>query len=123
VFVREGSALPLEVRRAYSGFGDRDSEGLVTWAVWPGAAFEAEVRHPDHSGTSRIRVSAMGLLRLELEGVPKPHRLRVRLDAAPTEIRHEGRTLEPGRDWTWFATTGHLVITSRTARNGAYEIR
>jgi alpha-glucosidase (family GH31 glycosyl hydrolase) len=123
VFVREGSALPLDVRRAYSGFGDGDSEGLLTWAVWPGGEFSSEVRHTDGTGSSGIRVSRASALQVELEGVPKPHRLRIRLDAAATEVRYDGRVLEEGRDWIWSTASGHLIITSRTARNGLYKIQ
>ena len=122
VFVRDGAVLPLDVRRGYDGLGNRDSEGLLTWAVWPAGRTSGRVLHPDGTGETRLVAASGHVTRLELSGVPKPHRLRVRLDTRPRTVLRDGQELIPETDWRW-SDDGHLWVTCREARNGQYEVR
>ena len=121
-YVRDGAILPLNVSRAYSGFGDGSSSNLVTWAVWPHGTNAFTVRHPDGSGETTLRVEAGPGLRLTLTGVPKPHRLRLHQPAAPVTILRNGTPL-PADEWRHDAAAQRLWITQRHATNDRYEIR
>lgn len=121
VYVRDGSVLPLEVRRSYTGFGDASSSNLVTWAVWPRGTHHFEVRHPEGSGQTRLTVESGPTLRLSLSGVPKAHRLRIHRSSAPQEVRCDGELLSP-EAWRYDAARQHLWITRRQPGNNRYEI-
>lgn len=121
VYVRDGSVLPLEVRRSYTGFGDASSSNLVTWAVWPRGTNHFEVRHPEGCGQTRLTVESGPALRLSLSGVPKAHRLRIHHSSAPGEVRCDGEPLSP-EAWHYDAARQHLWITRRQPGNNRYEI-
>ncbi|MDQ1257329.1 MAG: hypothetical protein QG656_1933, partial [Candidatus Hydrogenedentes bacterium] len=50
-YVRDGAVIPLNVSRDYTGFGSRDSEGYVTWAIYPEGKNSFTLHNTDLSGT------------------------------------------------------------------------
>ena len=141
VFVRDGAILPLNVTRAYTGFGDAKSAGFLTWAIWPRGTNTFTVEHTDRSGRTTLRVErssvpegksapstsegahSTGELRLALSGVKKPHILRILMARKPAEVRLDERLLEEGRDWTHDATAQRLVIRTERYDGGRYLVK
>ncbi len=123
VYVRDGAILPLDVSRAYTGMGDADSKGFLTWAIWPRGTNTFTVRHPDRSGTTTVRVESGNDLHIALEGVKKPHLLRIRMPAKPTSVKLDGEALNEGPAWHYDEIGSRLWIRTRDYVHGRYEIR
>jgi alpha-glucosidase (family GH31 glycosyl hydrolase) len=123
VYVREGAVLPLNVSRAYTGFGDASSEGLITWCIYPHGNSEFTLHHPDRSGTTRVQVHETDELALSLTGVKKPHILRIYRETPPTGIQLDGKTLAQGKDWRYDSVDRRLWIRTLTYDEGQYVIR
>jgi alpha-glucosidase (family GH31 glycosyl hydrolase) len=123
VYVRDGAVIPLNVARPYTGFGDRSSEGFLTWTVYPHGRGEFTVQHPDRSGTTRLTVESGRGLAISLEGIHKPHILRILLPAKPTEVRLDGKLLAEGVDWRHDDVDQRLWVKTRVYEVGRYSIR
>ncbi len=121
VYVREGAVVPLNVSRAYTGFGDATSAGHTTWLVYPGESGEFTLHNTDGGGDTALRVDAKKALRMRLSGVAQPHVLRVRLDGAPTSVARDGAPLDGGA-WRYNADARVLWIREDDAVNGEYVI-
>jgi alpha-D-xyloside xylohydrolase len=122
VFVRDGAILPLEVERRYTGFGTEASKGLLTLSIYPRGTNSFTVHNPDRTGTTRIRVAEGRQLEVQIDGVPKPHILRVRLPKRPVNVTRDGTVLAGGTDWNYDATDHRLWITGRQASAARYSI-
>ena len=55
VYVREGAIIPMDIKRDYTGIGNKDSEGYLTLLIYPDGKNEFTVHHPDKSGSTKIR--------------------------------------------------------------------
>jgi alpha-glucosidase (family GH31 glycosyl hydrolase) len=126
VFVREGSILPLQVSRAYTGFGTRDSEGRLTWLILPHGTNEFTVVHPDQSGTTRLvctTTTPATSVQIRIDGVQKPHLLRVFRENPPISVTADGIELQRLTDWDHDATNRFVIIRGRNSGAKLYEIR
>ena len=122
VYVREGAIIPLEVSRPYTGLGDRDSEKLVTWNIYPVAGNKFTLHHEDGTETT-ARVEEKEGLTISLEGAPKGHILRVHRQAEPSEVKRDGKSIVKGTDWRFDPATQKLLIREAKPTNGSYLIR
>jgi alpha-glucosidase (family GH31 glycosyl hydrolase) len=122
VYVREGAIVPLEVSRAYSGLGDRDSTGLVTWNIYPADGSQFTLHHPGGTSTT-LSVRQQNGWTITLAGTPQPHLLRVYLPAEPQAVQLDGKPLVQGTDWRYDAPGHRLWIRTPQAIGGRYEIR
>lgn len=123
VFVRDGAIVPLNVTRPYTGLGDRDSQGFLTLLVYPHGRSEYTVHHPDGSGSTVVRVErGAETVEIVLEGVKKPHILRVLLEDAPGEIVLDGTPL-PRYTWRYDPDRTCLWVKTWEYGEGRYSIR
>jgi alpha-glucosidase (family GH31 glycosyl hydrolase) len=119
VYVREGAVVPLNVSRAYTGFGDASSASHTTWLVYPGDDGAFELHHPDGSGDTTLRMSKKRReLRLEISGDPQPHVLRVHTEKAPARVTRDGLEI----DWLHDSDARVLWIREDNAENGTYLV-
>lgn len=123
VFVRDGAILPMHVARNYTGFGDRQSEGLLTWAIWPGGTNEFTVHHPDGHGTTTLRAEDGANLTLTLSGESRPHLLRIFTPQRPQAVRRDGVLLREGEDWRYDSAEPRLWIRSSQPEARNYKIQ
>jgi len=123
VYVREGAVVPMKVSRPYTGLGDRESEGAMTWLIYPGAAGEFTLHQADGGGDTTVKVRPGNTTRIVISGVAQAHILRVYCERAPGEVRLDDKVLAEGADWRYDAAARRLVITSRAPCTGTYEIR
>ena len=113
VFVEDGAIFPLEVRRPYTGFGDRDSEGFLTWCIWPSDDSAHYCFMHDETRSTRVTVSGFGKggVEIVLEGEAHPHILRVHwAEPKPSEIRLNDRVLEENGAWRYEPRDQKLLL-------------
>ncbi|MFO0945298.1 MAG: glycoside hydrolase family 31 protein [Planctomycetota bacterium] len=122
VYVREGSVVPLAVSRPYTGLGDRDSEGMVTWNIYPKPGAEFTQHHPE-GGDTTVRVDKESPWVIAVRGVEKPYVLRVFLKRAPQKVLLDGVPVERGSGWRYDGERRRLFIVNRAGRGGEYQIQ
>jgi alpha-D-xyloside xylohydrolase len=122
VFVRDGAILPFQVERPYTGLGDTASKGLLTLSLYPHGASRVTIQNPDRSGATHVRVAEAGDLVIELDGVPKPHILRVRLPSRPAAVTRDNAPLAEGVDWRYDSADQRLWVPCRQAVSARYRI-
>ncbi len=122
-YIRDGAILPMKVARAYTGIGDKDWENYLTLNVYPNGRNVFTVHHPDKSGETTVSVVQEGSkVRVALEGVKKPHILRVFMEKKPKQVTLDGTALAEGDGWTYDATEKRLVVRTDTYVGGQYVI-
>lgn len=123
VYVRDGAIVPLNVSRDYTGYGDRMSEGFLTWLIYPRDRSEFEVVHPDGSGRSAIAVDNTGdALDVRVGGEEKAHILRIKMDAKPKSVTIDGVGLIEDTHWNYDVDATMLVVRTRSYVDGHYVI-
>jgi alpha-glucosidase (family GH31 glycosyl hydrolase) len=123
VYVRDGAIIPLNVSRAYTGFGDAASQGFLTWVIYPQGTNEFTVHHPDRSGTTRLEVRAGETLTVSFRGVKKPHILRIRYPTVPQEVLLDGKPLAQASRWRYEPAAQRLWVKTQSYEGGLYVIR
>ena len=121
-YVRDGAIIPMNVSRAYTGFGDKDSEGFLTLAIYPNGTNEFTIHQTDNSGTTAVRVVDGPDLDITLSGVQKPHILRVLLPAKPTQVTLDGKALVEAGDWRYDEKDQRLWVKTKSYTEGKYRI-
>ncbi len=123
VFVRDGAIIPLNVTRPYTGLGDRNSEGFLTLLIYPYGKNTFDVHHTDKSGITKVNVDASDAsTTIALEGIKKPHILRVKRAEKPASVVLDGKNLAEGVDWTYDAQKHVVIIRTREYGEGRYTI-
>jgi alpha-glucosidase (family GH31 glycosyl hydrolase) len=123
VYIREGAIIPMDIKRQYTGIGDRTSEGYLTVLIYPGGINEFTLHHPDKSGSVKIQVEdSPDEIKIDLDGLHKPHILVINMDSKPLSVEMDGNILsdhkfDPLRNKLVIKTaeykTGHYVISKR----------
>lgn len=126
VFVRDGAVIPMNVRRDYTGFGDRSHEGHITWNLYPGEETGAfTLHHTDGSGDTTVGCGIYNGgkdLRIYVDGKQTPHILSARLDAKPTAVTLDGIALAEGDRWRYDEAKRRLVIRTEAYADGKYLV-
>ena len=122
VYIRDGAIIPLNVTRPYTGYGDKESLGYITWLVYPAKNTEFEVVHPDGSGKTKLESKLSTQLSLQLSGVHKPHVLRVHMIFPPLKVTLDMKVLEENKAWTYDRERAKLIIRTDEYTDGKYII-
>ncbi len=124
VYVREGAVVPLNITRSYTGFGDETSKDYLTWLIYPQGESAFTVHHPDGSGDTTVSVkTAVESIDIAVEGVKKPHILRIFMESKPSGVSLDGKDLVEPVDWRHDAEDKRLWITTKEYGEGKYTIR
>ena len=119
VFVREGAIVPLNVERDYTGIGNSESNGYLTWLVYPGKDNAFTVYHPDTTGSSTLSMTReKDFLKLTFKDSKKPSILNIRMEKKPSGITFGGNTLQDSLDYHYDSIKGKLVIYVREISDG-----
>ena len=124
VYIKEGAIVPLDIKRAYTGLGDLDSEGYTTFLVYPKAENSFIYYHTDTVGETNISYQmADDKLKLSLVGTKIPHLFRIHANRAPIKITLDGHLLQKGLQWEFNSQKNKLIIKSgKEYTKGNYEI-
>ncbi|GMU93545.1 MAG: hypothetical protein AMXMBFR4_26030 [Candidatus Hydrogenedentota bacterium] len=122
VFIRDGAIIPLNVTRPYTGFGDKDSEGFVTWLVYPRAGSRFEVVHPDTQSRTKLEVRQMDPLVLAMTGDHRPHILRIHALRKPKSVKLDQTELAEGTDWSYDYDRAKLIVRTKEYKQGNYIV-
>ena len=124
VYIKEGAIVPLDIKRAYTGLGDLNSEGFTTFLVYPKAENSFIYYHTDTVGETNISYQmADDKLKLSLVGTKIPHLFRIHANRAPIKITLDGHLLEKGLQWGFNSQKNKLIIkTGKEYTKGNYEI-
>ena len=123
VYIREGAIVPLNIKRDYTGIGDKNSEGYLTYLIYPDGKSEFTVYHPDKSGKTSVRVEEHPEnIRISLEGVHKPHILKINLAERPKKVELDGSVLSDSLNVRFDEKQNKLVIRTTQYVTGNYLI-
>lgn len=122
VYVRDGAIIPMNVRRDYTGIGNKDSEGLLTLNIYPRGENKFAVQHTDNSGTLDVTVKGGAPLEIRLEGTGKPHLLRVYSEKKPVSVQCSNATMAEGTDWEYKAEQKRLIVRNKAVGTGRYVV-
>lgn len=124
VYVREGAALPLNVSRGYTGFGDTNSTGLLTWAIWPygRARHTAVLPQTMAEATLDVRQRPDELV-LDVGPNTPGHVLRVHQTQKPSSVERDGRPVPEGFGWSYDAGRQKLWIRSTVPGEAGYRVK
>ncbi len=122
VFIREGAILPMHISRDYTGFGDEQSNEYLTLLIYPDDKNSFTVHHPDKSGSTTITVSqTKDALQIQLDGVHKPHILRIKSETAPKSVQLDDKALN-SQKWSYDSDKHLLIIRTKEYIGGEYRI-
>jgi alpha-glucosidase (family GH31 glycosyl hydrolase) len=122
VYVREGAIIPMRVNRAYTGFGDTDSDGLLTMLIHPHGSRQFRVVEPSGEQTVHVEEQDGGVV-IWVEGNATPHVLRILSETRPTEIRLDDRLVTEGEGWSYDPVRQNLTVRAPGYGGGRYIIR
>ncbi len=120
VFIKEGAIIPMYISRSYTGIGEKDWEGYLVLNIYPGGNSTFKVYYPDYSGEMTVNVHEKPVLTVEMEGVRKPHILRILYPQQPLEIMKDN---EPVKDFQYSPENQRLIIRSSDTTVKKYTIR
>lgn len=123
VYVRDGAIIPMNIRREYTGIGERDWEGLLTLNLYPHGESRFTVHHTDNTGELNVSMGQNQAVTVRLEGAARPHLLRILDDSKPAMVMRDGLPLTEGGDWHYDAENKRVIIRSTAAVNGEYMIQ
>ena len=122
VYVRDGAIIPMNVSREYTGFGDKTSEGLLTYNIYPHEVSERRFCNVDNTWTT-IRVDdAPKQTSVVISETLKPHVLCMLVEKKPEAVIRDGQPLVEGRDWHYDLVRKRLSVKTTQCGNGGYTI-
>ena len=123
VYVREGAIIPMDIKRDYTGIGDKNSSGHLTLLIYPHGKSEFTVYHPDKSGSTTVKVEEIpGEVRISLNNLHKPHILNVHLNERPKKVVLDNGALIDSVNYTYDEKRSRLIIKTDSYSQGYYSI-
>ena len=123
VYIRDGAIIPLDVKRDYTGFGDKNSEGFLTILIYPFGKNSFTVHHPDKSGSTVIEVTDdPEKIVISLGDVHKPHILRINMSSKPKKVELDNAVLSESTDYYFDNSHNKLIIKTNSYIKGEYRI-
>lgn len=120
VFIKEGAIIPMYISRSYTGIGDKDWEGYLVLNIYPEGDNSFTVHYPDYSGQMTVKVAKGTDLIIDMEGLIKPHILRILTPQKPTEILKDNK---PITDFIYQPENQRLIIKNSDTTTKKYTIR
>jgi len=123
VYIRDGAIIPMDIKREYSGIGDRNSSGYLTLLIYPLGKSEFTVHHPDKSGATSVSVEeGKDRITISLTGVHKSHILNINMDNKPSRIMLDSLILADSVNYRYDVKRNKLFIRTDNYTEGKYEI-
>jgi alpha-glucosidase (family GH31 glycosyl hydrolase) len=113
VYIKEGAIVPMNVKRSYTGLGDKESEGFTTVLVYPDVENSFDYYHTDTQGKTIISYQREGnQLKIGLDGTKIVHILRVHADEKPVHVYLDGIELNDIDSWEYDLRSKKIIIRS-----------
>ena len=123
VYIREGSIIPMDIKRDYTQIGDKNSAGYLTLLIYPDGKSDFTVYHPDKSGSTTICVMENHeKIIVTLTGIQKPHILRINIPAKPKSIKFDNTVLLDSMNYNYDKKQSKLIIRTDIYQIGKYTI-
>ena len=123
VFIKEGAIIPMNIQRSYTGIGNEEDEGYMTFLIYPNDnAHSFEVyREYDKSTTLSYFVGDQ-YLTIKLTGNKCPHILNISLDQLPKTVELDGIELIEGVEFTYNNEAKKMHVKTAEYKSGNYKI-
>jgi len=123
VYIREGAIIPMDIKRDYTGIGDKNSDGYLTLLIYPDGKNQFTVHHPDKSGSTKVDFEENPeQLIVSLEGIHKPVILTINLVAKPMKVELDNGLLLDSVDYNFDGKRNKLIIKTKSYNIGIYTI-
>lgn len=123
VYVRKGAIISMDIKRDYTGIGDKNSEGYLTMLIYPDGINEFNTYHPDKNGNTKILTEdSDDLIKISLKGLHKPHILTVNMNSGPRKGELDGKALSYSADFHFDVKRNKLIIKTDAYLTGDYVI-
>lgn len=123
VYVRDGAIIPMNICRDYTGFGDGNSNGYMTFLIYPNGKNQFTLFNPDSSGGTSIEADYEEKeLKITITGKKIPHILRILSAFEPIQISLDGKLLVQGKDFRYDSIDQRIWIRTKGYSSGKYSI-
>ncbi len=123
VFIKDGAIIPMGIKRSYTGIGDAEDEGFVTFMVYPeNEKGSFEMFREKSKSTTLAYTKTDKKLSIQLSGAKCAHILRIAMDHKPEKTELDGKELIKGSDFEYDVTAKKLSIRTTSYKNGLYQI-
>lgn len=123
VYIREGAIVPMNIKRQYTNIGDESFEGYLTFLIYPERESSFTVHHPDNNGSTTVQVIDSGeKINIMLNGVKKPHILKINMENMPRKIELDGQQLSDTTSYSFNGSTKKLLIRTKEYDKGNYTV-
>ncbi len=123
VFVKEGAIIPMDIKRNYTGFGDNEDEGFLTFLIYPDLSENSfELFRESGESTTLNYHKSDNELSIVLSGQKCPHHLKIAVDNRPISVSLDARDLIDGVDFSYHSEQKKLSIKTKDYDSGQYKI-
>lgn len=123
VYIREGAIVPMDIKRDYTGIGDKNSDGYLTFLIYPEGNNEFTVHHPDKSGSTSVSVlDSNEKINITFLGIKKSHILNINSTSAPKKIELDNQILVENKDYRFDASRWKIIIQTENYTSGKYVL-
>jgi len=123
VYIREGAIIPLNITRSYTGLGDEQSTGYLTFLIYPHGKNQFTVYQPPDQHVTIIAVEQESeKIEIHLVGKKKSHILCLNLPTSPAAIFLDDKKLIEPCDYRFDPVKNKLWIKTDEYVEGHYAI-
>lgn len=124
VFIKEGAIIPMDIKRSYTGNGNEEDDGYLTFMIYPDhdeGSFEVFREHDESTILSYSRKDQQ--ISIHLQGKKIAHVLNMVLADRPTSVLLDGQSLKAGTDYEYYPEKSMLKIKTSEYTSGHYMIK
>ncbi|MCK5776018.1 MAG: hypothetical protein KAH25_07580, partial [Bacteroidales bacterium] len=116
VFVKEGAIIPMNIQRDYTGFGNTENKGSITFLIYPKNKNNFDYYHLDQAEiiTNVSYLQTENRLTVLLKGNPIAYILSIHSNKKPISISSNGKHLTADKDWEYDTIKNKIQIKHST---------
>jgi alpha-D-xyloside xylohydrolase len=123
VYIKEGAIIPMNIERAYTGIGDENSKGYLTFLIYPDIDNDFTVYSPGSGDKTVILVKeSRESVKISLEGEKRPHILKIHLSSKPKAVTLDEVLVSFSPDCQFDENSMKLTIKTHEYSIGEYII-
>lgn len=123
VFIKGGSIIPMDIRRSYTGIGNEQNAGFLTFQIYPDLDQQSFEVFREKSNSTTIRYTRKdGGISIDVSGQKCPHIMNIVMDKKPGSVELDNINLVENEDYSYNPTSKKLVIKTSVYQSGKYQI-